>query len=185
MLRRKSTGWESFYTIADCAGTPDTTMIADPDSFALNARSTTALDLYAVAGAGASLDAVWLEFIFSVSDAADGDGKTTVFELYASNDNGPIHAIVSLALTGGKARVTAASDLVNWCDTAVATDYRGMNSAADEAGLNFQVIVNDSGNDNVVSVMVPVLGMRYWEALFTGADSTATVCTAYYRWFTE
>ena len=176
MQRRKSTGWEVFYTIADCAGTPDTTLIATAGGFPLNTRSSDAIDLHAIAGAGTCLDAVKLEFIFSVSDVADGDGKTTVFELYASNQGGPRQAVVSLALTGGTAQVTAGSDLVTWCDTAVATDYRGTGQT---------VIVNDTPGNNVVSVTVPVLGMRFWEGLFTGAGSTATICTAYYRWFTE
>lgn len=174
--RRTSSGWESFYTIADVAGTPDTTLIATAGGFPINTRSADAIDLYVIAGAGRNLDAVKLQFIFSVSDASDGDGKTTVFELYASNTGGPRQVVVSLALVGGTAQVTASSDLVTWCDSATATDYRGTGSV---------VTVNDHAGNNVVSVTVPVEGLRYWEGLFTGAGSTATTCIAYYRWFTE
>ena len=182
--RRKSSGWELFYTIADVAGTPDTTRIAAAGGWALGAYGSDdagadTVDLHAIAGAGANLDAVKLEFIFSVSGT--GDGKTTVFELYSSMGlSGPRQIVVSLALIGGTAQVVAGATAVTWCDSATATDYRGGNNAESNV-----VIVNDHSANNVVSVTVPVLGQRFWEALFTGAGSTATICNAYYRWFTE
>lgn len=178
--RRKSSGWELFYTIADVAGTPDTTRIGAAGGWALGAYGSDGagadtVDLYDLAGAGANLDAVKLEFIFSVSGT--GDGKTTVFELYNSMGiNGPRQAVVSLALVGGAAQVVAGAAGVTWCDSATATDYRGTGQ---------KVIVNDHAANNVVSVTIPVLGARYWESLFTGAGSTATICNAYYRWYTE
>ena len=178
--RRKSSGWELFYTIADVAGTPDTTRIGAAGGWALGAYGSDGagadtVDLYDLAGAGANLDAVKLEFIFSVSGT--GDGKTTVFELYNSMGNtGPRQAVVTLALVGGTAQVVAGAAGVTWCDSATATDYRGTGQT---------VIVNDHAANNVVSITVPVLGARYWEALFTGAGSTATICNAYYRWYTE
>ncbi len=178
--RRKSSGWELFYTIADVAGTPDTTRIAAAGGWALGAYGSDdagadTVDLHAIAGAGANLDAVKLEFIFSVSGT--GDGKTTVFELYSSMGlSGPRQAVTSLALVGGTAQVVAGAVGVTWCDDITATNYRGTGQA---------VIVNDHQANNVGSVTVPVLGQRFWEALFTGAGSTATICNAYYRWFTE
>lgn len=174
--RRKSSGWESFYTIADCAGTPDTTLIATTGGFPLGTFSSSALDLYDIAGAGVNLDAVKLEFIFSISHGTAGDAKTTVFELYASNGvSGPRQVVVSLALIGGTAQVAGAATLV-WADSATATNYRGTGQT---------VVVNDHSANNVVSVTVPVLGLRFWEGLFTGGSSTGVACTAYYRWFTE
>ena len=178
--RRKSSGWELFYTIADVAGTPDTTRIAAAGGWALGAYGSDGagadtVDLHSLAGAGNNLDAVKLEFIFSVSGT--GDGKTTVFELYSSMGlSGPRQAVCSLALTGGTAQVVAGAAGVTWCDSVTATDYRGTGQA---------VVVNDTAANNVVSVTVPVLGQRFWEGLFTGAGSTATICNAYYRWFTE
>lgn len=178
--RRKSSGWELFYTIADVAGTPDTTLIAVAGSWALGAYGSDGagadtVDMHIIAGAGTSLDAVKVEFIFSVSGT--GDGKTTVFELYGSMGvSGPRQAIVSVALTGGTAQVVAGAAGVTWCDSATATDYRGTGQVA---------IVNDTAANNVVSITVPLLGMRFLEGLFTGAGSTATICNAYYRWFTE
>ena len=178
--RRKSSGWELFYTIADVAGTPDTTRIAVAGGWALGAfgsdgAGADTIDLHLLAGAGANLDAVKMEFIFSVSGT--GDGKTTVFELYSSMGlSGPRQSVVSLALIGGTAQVVAGNTGVTWCDSATATDYRGTGQT---------VIVSEHSANNVVSVTVPVLGARFWESLFTGAGSTATICNAYYRWFTE
>ena len=173
--RRKSSGWEVFDSIADIAGTPDTTRIGAAGGWALGTFSSDAIDIHALAGAGVNLDAVKLEFIFSVSGT--GDGKTAVFELYSSmGKSGPRQAVVSLALVGGTAQVVAGAAGVTWCDDITATQYRGTGQVA---------IVNDHQANNVASVTIPVLGQRFWEALFTGGGSTATIVTAYYRWFTE
>lgn len=187
MSKIKSSGWEVFYTIADVAGTPDTTRVAAAGGWAAGAwgsddAGADAIDLHKIYGGGKYFDAEYIEFIFSVSGT--GDGKTTVFELYNSNGPlGPRQAVCSLALTGGTAQVVAGAAGVTWCDTATATDYRGTSSITDIAGRNHKVIVNDSAANNVVSVTVPILSARYWEGLFTGAGSTATICTAYYRVF--
>lgn len=186
MAKKLSTGWSSFYTVADVAGSPDTTYIGAAGSWATgaygsNSAHADSVDLYDIVGAGANLDTTFLEFIFSVSHATDGDGKTTVFELYASmGESGPRQAIVSLALVGGTAQVTAASDLVTWCDDVTVTNYRGGGNA--ESNI---AILNDHQANNVASVTIPVLGMRHWEGLFTGAGSTAATCIAYYRLFTK
>jgi hypothetical protein len=183
MAAKHSSGYSQFYQNVDVADSPDTTHIAAAGVWAPNGMTSPTLDLYDKIGAGKNLDAGWLEFIFTVNDAADADGNTAVFELYAATDNGPRQLVCTVALTGGTAQYTAGSDLTTWADTAVITDYRGFNSAANEAGMNLQAIPNDSGNNNVASVMVPVLGMRYWEGLFTGAGSTSVITTAYYRYF--
>lgn len=183
-IRRCSTGWSVFYTIADVAGTPDTTYIGAAGSWATGAYGSDSdhsdsIDLYDIVGAGMNLDAAKLEFIFSVSGT--GDGKTTTFELYASmGTSGPRQAVVKLALVGGTAQVVSGAAGITWCDDVTATDYRGGNNAESNV-----VLVNDHQHNNVGSVTVPVLGMRFWEGLFTGAGSTATICIAYYRLFTD
>lgn len=179
-IRRCSTGWATFYTIANVAGNPDTTYIGAAGSWATGAYGSDSdhsdsIDLYDIVGAGLNLDVAKLEFIFSVSGT--GDGKTTAFELYQSMGvTGPRQAVVSLALVGGTAQVVAGAAGVTWCDDCTATDYRGTGQV---------VVVNDHNANNVASVTVPVLGARFWEGLFTGGSSSATICTAYYRLFTE
>lgn len=188
MARHKSSGWEQFYQNTDVAGSPDTTLIATAGGFPLGTYNTTnAIDLWAVAGAGNRLDADWLEFIFSIGQAGgDADGKDAVFELYASNGiSGPRQVILTAALVGGTAQVVAGSDTATWADTATITDYRGSSSAANDSGVSHKAIENDTAGNNVASVTVPVLGLRYWEGLFTGAGSTSIITTAYYRWFTK
>lgn len=184
MAKKLSTGWSAFYTIADVAGTPDTTYIGATGSWATGAYGSDSdhadnIDLYDIVGAGGNLDTTFMEFIFSVSGT--GDGKTTVFELYASmGESGPRQAITSLALVGGTAQVVAGVAGVTWCDDITVTNYRGGGNA--ESNI---VILNDHQANNVASVTIPVLGMRHWEGLFTGAGSTATICIAYYRLFTK
>ncbi len=187
--RRKSSGWEQFYQIADIAGSPDTTYIANAAVqgtgwWGTDGVGAGAVDLYAIAGAGLNLDAVKLEFIFTISFATDADGKTADFELYTSmGETGPREFVAKLGLIAGKAEVVATADTLLWVDTiVVTTDGRGKD--ADTIGGN-KVIVNNTATDNVASVIVPVLGKRFWEGLFTGAGSTGTICTAYYRWYTE
>ena len=182
--RRKSSGWEQFYQIADVEGTPDATYIANAAVQGLgwwgtDGTGTGALDLYKIAGAGANLDAVKLEFIFTISFTTDADGKTADFELYCSmGETGPREFVAKLALIAGKAEVVASTDTLLWADSITATiDGRGV--TADKVGIN------NHSTDNVASVIVPVLGKRFWEGLFTGAGSTGTICTAYYRWYTE
>ncbi len=187
MSKLKSTGWEVFYTIADVAGTPDTTKIGNAAQWAAGAwgsddAGADTVDLHTLYGGGKYFDAEYIEFIFSVSGT--GDGKTTVFELHSSNGTlGPRQAVCTISLVGGTAQVVAGAAGVTWCDSATATDYRGTSSIADGSGRNHKVIVNDHAANNVASVTVPILGARYWEGLFTGAGSTATICTAYYRVF--
>lgn len=182
--RRKSSGWEQFYQIADIAGSPDTTYIANAAVqgtgwWGTDGVGAGAIDLYAIAGAGLNLDAVKLEFIFTISFATDADGKTADFELYTSmGETGPREFVAKLALIAGKAEVVASADTLLWADSITATtDGRGL--TADK------VSINNHNADNVASVIVPVLGKRFWEGLFTGAGSTGAICTAYYRWYTE
>ncbi len=181
--RRKSSGWEQFYQIADVAGSPDTTYIANAAKqgtgiWGSDGAGADAIDLYAIAGAGKNLDAVKLEFIFTISFTTDADDKTADFELYCSmGETGPREFIAKLALIAGKAEVVAAADTLLWVDSIVAT--------TDGRGTGNTVVINNHNTDNVASVIVPVLGKRFWEALFTGAGSTGTICTAYYRWYTE
>lgn len=182
--RRKSSGWEQFYQIADVAGTPDTTYIAAAGVQGLgwwgtDGAGTGALDLYVVGGAGLNLDAVKLEFIFTIFFATDADGKTADFELYCSmGETGPREFVAKLALIAGKAEVVVATDTTLWVDSITATT-NGRGVTADQVGIN------NHNADNVASVIVPVLGKRFWEGLFTGAGSTGTIVTAYYRWYTE
>ena len=181
--RRKSSGWEQFYQNTDVAGSPDTTYIANAAVQGLGWWGTDgagagALDLYDIAGAGVNLDAVKLEFIFTISFATDADDKDADFELYCSmGETGPREFVANLALIAGKAEVVAAADTLLWADSITAT--------TDGRGTGNKVIVNNHNADNVASVIVPVLGKRFWEGLFTGAGSTGTICTAYYRWYTE
>ncbi len=183
-IRRKSSGWEQFYQIADVAGSPDATYIANAAKqgtgiWGSDDAGADAIDLYAIAGAGVNLDAVKLEFIFTISFATDADDKTADFELYCSmGETGPREFVAKLALIAGKAEVVAATDTLLWVDSITATtDGRGV--TADKVGIN------NHNTDNVASVIVPVLGKRFWEGLFTGAGSTGTICTAYYRWYAE
>ncbi len=182
--RRKSSGWEQFYQITDVAGSPDATYIANAAKQGLGFWGTDgagagAVDLYEIAGAGANLDAVKLEFIFTISFATDADGKTADFELYAGDGNsGPREFIAKLALIAGKAEVVASTDTLLWADSITATvDGRGLTAN--------KVSINNHSTDNVASVIVPVLGKRFWEGLFTGAGSTGAIVTAYWRWYTE
>lgn len=182
--RRKSSGWEQFYQIADIAGSPDTTYIANAAVqgtgwWGTDGVGAGAIDLYAIAGAGLNLDAVKLEFIFTISFATDADGKIADFELYTSmGETGPREFVAKLALIAGKAEVVASADTLLWADSITATtDGRGLTAN--------KVSINNHNADNVASVIVPVLGKRFWEGLFTGAGSTGTICTAYYRWYTE
>lgn len=185
MALQQTSAWESFYEIADAATTPDTTLVATAGGFPINTRSANAIDLLKFAGAGKNLNAVWLEFIFSIGHAADGDGKIVRFELYGSNTGGPRQAVGTWDLTGGTAQVVSGADTATWADTiAVATEYRGVDA---DTAKSFKGVINDSGNNNVASLAVPVLGLRYWEGLFTdgGVAATAVNCIAYYRWYTN
>jgi len=169
------TGYNVLTTVADVAGTPDTTLIGNADGYPKGTRASDSVDLWAVGqGAGKNFEATKMQLIFTHSAAADADGTTSVYELMGAADGGPRQLICTLALTGGKARVVSGSDLINWVDTAVATDLRTTG-----------VVIDNSATDGVVRVTVDIQGLRYWEGLFTGAGSTAVTATAYYRLYTE
>lgn len=183
-LRRKSSGWEQFYQIADIEGSPDSTYIAVTGKqgtgyWGTDGSGAGALDLYNIAGAGKSLDAVKLEFIFTISFATDANNKTADFELYCSmGETGPREFVAKMALIAGQAEVVASANTLLWADSITATtDGRGLD-------VN-KISINNHNADNVASVIVPVLGKRFWEGLFTGIASTGTICTAFYRWYTE
>lgn len=170
------TGYEVLTTVADVAGTPDTTLIGNADGYPVNTSASDMVDIFtAGGGAGHDMKATHMELIFTMSDATDGDGKTAVYELMGRADGGPRELICTIALVGGKARRTASSDLVVWCDTATITDMR-----TTDVGIE-----DNTATDSVVRVRIKLMGLRYWEGLFTGAGSTATTCIAYYRLYSE
>jgi hypothetical protein len=173
MATTKISAYNTFYTKA-VAASPDTTLIANPDGYPRGTRSASAIDMMDEHGAGNNLFASKIQFIFAHSAPADADGTTSVFELMGEADDGPRQLICTLALTAGVARVVVGSDLNTWVDTAVATDLRTTG-----------VVIDNSATDGVVRVTVDVQGLRYWEALFTGAGSTATTATAYYRVYSD
>ncbi len=173
MANTRISAYNEFYTKA-VAASPDTTLIGNADGYPRGTRSADSVDLMDEYGGGINLFASKIQFIFSHSDAADADGTTSVFELMGSADDGPRQLICTLALTGGIARLVAGSDLNTWVDTATATDLRTVG-----------VVVDNSATDGVVRVTVDVQGLRYWESLFTGAGSTATTATAYYRVYSD
>ena len=170
------TGYEVLTTVADVAGTPDTTLIGNANGYPVDTSASDMVDIFTKGGgAGHDMRATHMELIFTVSDATDGDGKTAVYELMGRADGGPRQLICTLALLGGKARRTADSDLVTWCDTATVTDMRATDVAVED----------NTNTDGVVRVRVKLMGLRYWEGLFTGGGSTATTATAYYRLYSE
>ena len=164
--------YRTLYTTADVAGTPDTTLLANVDAYAINGISSTAFDMKEAWGAGDETKGNAVEMIFSHSAGADADGTTSVFELHGAVDGGPRQPICTIALTGGKARVVAASDLITWVDTAVVTSMSSVTiSKADDAA------------DRIVRITLDLTGFRYLEGLFTGAGSTAVTAIAYIRPF--
>lgn len=170
------TGYEVLTTVADVAGTPDTTLIGNADGYPVNTHATDMVDFFTKGGgAGRVMKATHMELIFTHSAAADADGTTSVYELMGAADGGPRQLIVTIALVGGKARYTAGSDLITWCDTATITDFR-----ATDVGLE-----DNTASDSVVRVRIKLQGLRYWEGLFTGAGSTAVTAIAYYRLYSE
>ena len=170
------TGYEVLTTVADVAGTPDTTLIGDADGYPKGTRASDSVDLFSTGGgAGHDMKATHMELIFTHSAAADADGTTSVYELMGCADGGPRELICTIACVGGKARVTAGSDLVTWVDTATVTDMRATDVA----------IEDNSATDGVARVRVKLMGLRYWEGLFTGAGSTAVTATCYYRLYSE
>lgn len=170
------TGYEVLTTVADVAGTPDTTLIGNADGYPVNTHASDMVDIFTKGGgSGRRMMATHMELIFTMSDATDGDGKTAVYELMGAADGGPRQLIATIALEGGKARRTASSDLIVWCDTASITDFRATDVALED----------NTATDGVVRVRIKLMGLRYWEGLFTGAGSTATTCIAYYRLYSE
>lgn len=170
------TGYEALTTVADVAGSPDTTLIGNADGYPVNTRASDMVDIFTTGGgAGRNMKATHMQLIFTHSHGSDADGTTSVYELMGSADGGPRQLICTLALTGGKARRTASSDLVTWVDTAVATDLRTTDV----------VVVDNSASDSVVRIRIKLFGLRYWEGLFTGAGSTAVTAIAYYRLYSE
>ncbi len=170
------TGYEVLTTVADVAGTPDTTLIGNANGYPVNTSASDMVDFFTTGGgAGRDMKVTHMELIFSVSHASDGDGKTAVYELMGRADGGPRELICTLALVGGKARVTAGSDLVNWCDTATITNMRTTDVA----------IEDNTATDGVVRIRIKLMGLRYWEGLFTGGGSTAVTAIAYYRLYSE
>lgn len=170
------TGYEALTTVADVAGSPDTTLIGNADGYPVNTSASDMIDIFTTGGgAGRRMKATHMQLIFTHSDSSDADGTTSVYELMGRADGGPRQLICTLALTGGKARRIASSDLITWVDTAVATDLRTTDT----------VIIDNSASDSVVRVRIKLFGLRYWEGLFTGAGSTATTAIAYYRLYSE
>lgn len=170
------TGYEALTTVADVAGSPDTTLIGNADGYPVNTSASDMVDIFTKGGgSGRRIQATHMELIFTMSDATDGDGKTAVYELMGRADGGPRELICTIALVGGKARRTTGSDLVVWCDTATITDLRTTDVA----------IEDNTASDGVVRVRIKLMGLRYWEGLFTGAGSTATTVIAYYRLYSE
>ena len=170
------TGYEALTTVADVAGTPDTTLIGNADGYPVNTSASDMVDIFTTGGgAGHDIKATHMELIFTHSAAADADGTTSVYELMGRADGGPRELVCTLALTGGKARRTAASDLVTWVDSCTATDMRTTDV----------VVVDNTATDGVVRIRVKLMGLRYWEGLFTGAGSTAVTAICYYRLYSE
>ena len=170
------TGYDVLTTVADVAGTPDTTLIGNADGYPVNTKASDMVDIFtAGGGAGRDIKATHMQLIFTHSAAADADGTTSVYELMGSADGGPRQLICTLALTAGKARRTASSDLVTWVYSCTATDMRTTDV----------VVVDNTATDSVVRVRIKLMGLRYWEGLFTGAGSTAITAIAYYRLYSE
>lgn len=173
-MATKISGYDVLYTNADVAASPDTTLLTNVDGFNIGDRDSGAVDLLKFSGGGSRSNAGKIQLIFSHSSATDADATTSVFECHGSADGGPRQALFTLALTGGKARVNNASDLVTWVDTATATDLRTTG-----------VVVDDSATDRMVRVTLDINGLRYIQGLFTGAGSTAITAIAYYRFYSE
>ena len=170
------TGYDVLTTVADVAGTPDTTLIGNADGYPVNTSASDMVDIFTTGGgAGRDMKATHMELIFTHSAGADADGTTSVYELMGRADGGPRELICTLALVGGKGRYTASSDLITWCDTATITDMRATDVALED----------NTATDGVVRVRIKLMGLRYWEGLFTGAGSTAVTATAYYRLYSE
>lgn len=171
------TGYDVLYTNTDVKDAPDTTLIADPDGYPLGTRSSDVRDIFTTGGgAGHDIKATHMELIFTHTIAAgNADGTTSVFELMGSADSGVRELVCTVALTGGKARRTADSDVVTWCDTAAVTNFRATDIA----------IEDNSATDGVARVRVKLQGLRYWEGLFTGGTSTAEIAICYYRLYSE
>ena len=171
------TGYDVLYTNTDVKDAPDTTLIGNADGYPFGTRSSDVKDIFTTGGgAGHDIKATHMELIFTHTIAAgDADGTTSVFELMGSADGGVRELVCTVALTGGKARRTADSDVVTWCDTAAVTNMRATDVA----------IEDNSATDGVARVRVKLQGLRYWEGLFTGADSTAEIAICYYRLYSE
>lgn len=170
------TGYEVLTTVADVDGTPDTTLIGNANGYPVNTSASDMVDIFTKGGgAGHDIKATHMELIFSVSDASDADTKTAVYELMGRADGGPRELICTLALVGGKARVTSGSDLVTWCAIASVTNMRTTDIA----------IEDNTATDGVVRVRIKIMGLRYWEGLFTGSGSSATTAICYYRLYSE
>ena len=167
------TGYDVLYTNTDVKDAPDTTLISDADGYPLGTKSSTAIDIFTKGGgAGHDMKATHMELIFTHTIAAgDADGTTSVFELMGLADGGVRQLVCTIALTGGKARRTASSDVVTWCDTATVTNMRTTDVATED----------NSATDGVARVRLPLQGLRYWDGLFTGAGSTAEIAICYYR----
>jgi len=169
------TGYEVLTTVADVAGTPDTTLIGDADGYTLGTSASDMVDFFTKGGgAGHDMKATHMELFFTHSHGTNADGTTSVFELMGRADGGPRELVCTLALTAGKAQV-ALVDEVCYVDSITATDMRTTDV----------VVVDNTATDGVCRVRVKLMGLRYWEGLFTGAGSTAITATAYYRLYSE
>ena len=171
------TGYDVLYTNTDVKDAPDTTLIDNPDGYPLGTRSSDAVNILARGGgAGPYMKATHMELIFTHTIAAgDADGTSSVLELMGSAEGGARELVCTIALTGGKARRTADSDVVRWCDTATVTNMRTTDVALED----------NSATDGVARVRVKLQGLQFWEGLFTGAGSTAEIAICYYRLYSE
>lgn len=169
------TGYDVLTTVSDVAGSPDTTLIGNPDGYPVNTSASDMVDFFTTGGgAGRDIKATHMELIFTHSHATDADATTSVYELMGRADGGPRELICTLALVAGKAQV-AGVDEVCWVDTITVTDMRTTDT----------VIKDNSATDGVCRARVKLMGLRYWEGLFTGAGSTAVTAIAYYRLYSE
>lgn len=170
------TGYEVLTTVADVAGTPDTTLIGNANGYPVNTSASDMVDIFTTGGgAGHDMRATHMELIFTHSSAADANGTTSVYELMGRADGGPRELVCTIALEGGSANYTAGSTLITWCDVATITDMRTTDVGVED----------NTATNGVVRVRIKLQGLRYWEGLFTGGGSTATTCTAYYRLYSE
>lgn len=164
----------TFYSCADVNNAPDTTYIDDVNAFAKGVRSSGAIDLLGIPGAGRDTYASKVQLIFSHSSPTDANDKTSTFELYGSVEQGPRQIICTADLTAGISNVTAGDTTVRWVEDANVTDYRTTG-----------VVVDDNTNNRIARITVDCQGLRFLEGLFTGAAKDANTATAYYRFYSE